>query len=811
MLRNFFVTAIRNLARNKTYSIINFVGLTCGITLSLLVIIYVRSELSFDKFHTNADNLYRLSYTAPNGLKLASTPPPIAPRLKEYFPSVQAAARMYGRSVTVSKASASESFEESNVFFADSAITDIFSFEFLSGDPKRALRDKFTVLITEQIAKKYFGDKDPLDETLVFAGEHPFKVAGVIKRFPDNSHINFDMLVPYDNMFDLETPASAKILKDNLDINFIISHSYTYVLVKPGSDPAEIDRGMEAFLKKYAQPQLLVGQVFTLMPVTDIHLKSTLLVEPGPVNTMANLYIFIAVGILTLLIACINYVNLSTAQSLTRIKEIGIRKILGSLKRQLIAQFLAESFLFCLGALVLSYALVYFTLPLLNQALNKNLVFSEELNPSLVTASLGVLLIVTVIAGTYPAIFVARFNSIGALKNSGDSFSGPQLFRKVLVVVQLAVACMLLSGSIIIMRQLDFLNEQPLGFQKEHVITVPLFSSNLNGIFRQNDSTFWLRLQSFRDAVESQSGVKATTLSSNAPGLGAIFRGTIPDGFTQEDNLFIANMSVDPEFLQTYGMKVIAGRGFNKADTADVAGSFIINEKAVQEFHWDTPQDAIGKSMNREGKKGTVVGVIADFNFTSLTTPVSSMVLEVNPNQYNTLSIKFDNSSVDKTIETLQNTWTEMFPEKSFAYTFLDVQLGQQYQNFQNFGSIIQFFTLIAIIISCLGVYGLVLFVVQRKVKEIGVRKVLGAGIGSILTLIYSDFVWLIVLGFAIAVPVSYYLISGWMENFTYRIDVGVAAYAISFLVILFIVAATVAYQAARAAIANPVKSLRSE
>jgi putative ABC transport system permease protein len=499
MLRNFFVTAIRNLVRNKAYAIINFVGLTSGIALTLLVITYVRSELSYDKFHKQSANLYRLKYTAPNGLQLASTPPPIAPRLREYFPEVQEAARMYGRSVTVSRENSTESFEEGNVFFADSSLMKMFTFQFVSGDPERALKEKFTILITEETAKKYFGNKDPLDETLLFAGKHPFKVAGVVKSFPDNSHIRFDMLAPYDNMFDLESEQSAKALRNNLDINFVISHSYTYVLLKPGSDPGAIDKGMDAFLKKYAQPQLLVGQVFTLMPLTDIHLKSTLLVEPTPVNSMANIYIFIAVGILTLIIACINYVNLSTAQSFSRIKEIGIRKILGSLKSQLIVQFLAESFLFCLGALVLSYAILYVTLPSLNETMNKNLVFSEEVDGMLVFSSLVVLVIVTVTAGGYPALFVARFNSITSLKSQSiGSLSGPQLLRKMLVVFQLAVACMLLTGSILIIKQLKFLNDQPLGFQRDHVINLPLFSNNLNGIFRQNDSTFWVRLQSFR-------------------------------------------------------------------------------------------------------------------------------------------------------------------------------------------------------------------------------------------------------------------------------------------------------------------------
>jgi putative ABC transport system permease protein len=318
-------------------------------------------------------------------------------------------------------------------------------------------------------------------------------------------------------------------------------------------------------------------------------------------------------------------------------------------------------------------------------------------------------------------------------------------------------------------------------------------------------------LQTFRDAVENQSGVRATTLSSNAPGLGATFRGTIPEGFTREDNMFIANLSVDYDFFKTYGMQIVAGRVFSKEYGTDRDEGFIINESAVTQFNFGTPEAALGKKMNREGKEGTVIGVIGDFNYTSLTEPVSSMVLELSPNGYNTLSIKFENANVASTLETIESEWNKMFPEKSFQYTFLDEQLDDQYRGFQNFASIIQVFTGIAILISCLGVYGLILFVVQRKVKEIGVRKVLGASVVSILQLIYKDFVWLIVAGFVIAIPVSYYFINQWLENFTYHTTIDVITYVVSLLAVMIVVVITIGIQAVKASLANPVNSLRSE
>jgi putative ABC transport system permease protein len=811
MLKNFFTTAWRNILRHKTYSIINFVGLTCGLTLALLIFTYVRSEMSFDRFHEKADRLYRFGYTVPNGLLLASVPPPIAPSLKEFFPEVEEAVRLYGRNVSIKLPETTQAFEEADVYFADSSFTKMFTLEFVAGSASRALYDKFTILINEEMATKYFGNKSPIGESLILSGRHSFKVTGVVKNFPDNSHIRFNMLVPYDDMFELEDEKTEAVLRNNLAKNFVISHSYTYVLLKEGASHESINNKMDDFVKKYADPSLVIGQKFALMPLTDIHLKSTHQAEPSATNSMTNIYIFIAAGLLTLLIACINYINLSTAQSLTRIKEIGIRKILGSMKHQLISQFLAESFLFCLIALAISFVMFEFTLPLLNHLTNKHLQFQTSVDATLILSSIGLLVAITVLAGGYPAYFVTKFESVHALKGADSRGSGSQLLRKALVVVQLSIASMLLSGSVLIIKQLNFLENRPLGFQKEHVITIPLYSNNLNNYFQQGDTTFQSRLQSFRNTVESKSEIKFTALSSGSPGVGAIYRGTIPEGFAKEDNLFVANMSVDYDFIEAYGMELVTGRGLSRDYVTDKNEGFVVNETAVREFKWGTAEQALGKEINREGKVGKVVGVIKDYNFTALTTPIAALILSIDENQFNTLSIKFSNANVEDVIKNIENEWNNIFPEKAFEYSFLDEQLNQQYSNFQNFGTIIQYFSGIAILISCLGVYGLVLFTVQRKVKEIGVRKVLGASIKSILVLLYRDFALLILIGFVLAAPVSYYFLNQWLANFTYHVSIDVMTYAISFLLVFVVVTFTIGYQAIRAARANPVESLRSE
>jgi putative ABC transport system permease protein len=440
MLRNFFTTAIRNIVKNKAYSFINYVGLTCGLALALLILVYVRNETSYDQFHEKANRLYRFGYTVSNGMKIAATPPPIAPALKDYYPEVEEVARVYLRNVSISIAGSTDAFEESNVLFADSAITKMFSFQFVKGSSKRVLHDKFTVLINEKMATKYFGDKNPIGETLIFSGRQSFKVIGVVKDFPENSHLRFNMLVPYDDMFDLEDEKTEQVLRANLAMNFVISHSYTYVLLKGGSESEHINATMGDFLKKNANPNVLVGQVFALTPLTDLHLKSDHQGEPTATNSMTNIYIFIGVGILTLLIAAINYINLSTAQSFSRMKEIGLRKILGSAKHQLIVQFLAESFIFCVAAFIASYVVFYLALPKLNLLTGKDLSYTDVMDFKLLALSVGILLALTLLAGGYPAYFVTKFESINALKGGDHKGGRRQILRKVLVVFQLAIA-----------------------------------------------------------------------------------------------------------------------------------------------------------------------------------------------------------------------------------------------------------------------------------------------------------------------------------------------------------------------------------
>ena len=814
MVFNFFRIAWRSILKHKTYAAINFVGLTCGLTLSLLIFTYMREEMRFDAFHEKLDRMYRIKYYGPNGLLLASTPPPIAPKMKEYFPEVEEAARVYSRSVSVSLGEVGNtvtSYEEPSVLFADSALVDIWSLDFVAGNKDRALKEPFTVVITDEMAKKYFGDKNPIGETLVFGGNQLFRVNAVVKKFPTTSHIQFGMLAPYDNMFDLESPETAQRLRNNLEVNFIISHSFTYVLLKPGADPGAVNSRFGDFIKKYAQPRVQRGQVFELFPVKDIHLKSDMLDEPIPANSYSTLIIFAGVGLLTLLIACINYINLATAQSFTRIKEIGMRKILGSDRIQLIGQFLMESFLFCAVAFILSLGGLYMTLPLLNMLTGSELVFLEVLDVQTISIAVILLFAVTILAGAYPSIFATRFDSVYAIKGAGGNpLSSGSYLRKVLVVFQLIIASVLISGSLMIVKQLRYIQNRPLGFNKENVIVVQLQSQNMNSIFSRGEENFDERLNSFRTTIESQSAVKSTALTSNLIGTGITFRGITPEGFSSEDNMFVANLEADYDFFETFDVKLVAGRTFNREVGSDPIDGVVVNETAVSEFKWGSAEQALGRTIDLEGRKAKVIGVIEDFNFNALTTPISALVISMGE-RYPLLSIRLLNANTQENIELLRSNWNKLFPEKTFEFFFLDERLDNQYRSYQNFGTIILYFTFIAVLISCLGVYGLILFVVQRKVKEIGVRKVLGSSVPAILKLIFMEFTWLILIAFVVAVPFSLYLITMWFENFIYHTSVDPFTYLLSFGIVLLTVGLTVYYNAYKAAAANPVTSLRSE
>jgi putative ABC transport system permease protein len=815
MFRNYLTIARRHLTRHKAYTFINIAGLAGGMACCFLILLFVRHELSYDTFHEKADRMYRIKYDinlGGNELQVVRTPPPVAPVLPGFFPEMEKVARLYLRNASVRAIRPgqpdAEQFEEANFAFADSTILDIFSFSFLAGNPQRALDAPFSVIITDEMARKYFGTEAALGQTLQLDGRHPLNVSGVIRKYPDNSHIRFNLLANYETMFATENEAA----RENLQQNWLITHSYTYVLLRPGHSAAAVNARFPEFLRKFGNPQLVEGQKFTLEPLLNIHLHSEAQDETSS-GDITYIYVFTGIAIITLLIACINFINLSTAGSLRRAREVAMRKVLGAYRSQLIGQFLGESLLISLLAFILSIGLVVLLLPLLNDLTGRELALRDMVNAPVMLGFVGLFLLAGLLAGSYPAFFVSGFQPVVSLKGSGkQGKAGGTALRKVLVVVQFTVSIILMAGAVIAFQQLQYLRNRPLGFQKEHILTAALFSENLNNIFAAPDPAFRSKTNAFEDLIAQHPRIVASTLSSGLPGTGAVSRGIVPEGFSQTDNIFIPGMAVDYDFIATYGLEIIAGRDFSKEFGTDHLQAFIVNEQAVKRFNWGSPEEAVGKTIDREGKKGQVVGVVRDFHYQPLTaTPIDAFVFDVNPTLFTNFSIKIQSDNVPETIRFLEEKWADFFPGKAFTYAFLDENLNQAYTTEQRLGRIIGYFAFLAIFISGLGLFGLASFTAAQRTQEIGIRKVLGASVPQIVQLFYRDFTRLVLIAFAIALPITWYLATKWLENFSYGIKVSIGTLILSGVAALLIALLTVSYQSIKAALADPVRSLRHE
>lgn len=815
MFKNYLKTAFRNLLRHKTFSAINILGLTGGLTCCLLIFVFVADELSYDNFHSKKDRIYRVHYMIQN-LNIASTPPVMTGHIATFFPEVEKAGRMWTRNVSVQipndETNIPTRFEETNVYFTDSTILDIFSFEEVEGTIVNTLREPYTVILNEETAQKYFPNQSALGKLITMEGENTFRVVAVIKNFPSNSHIHFNMLVPYDNMYDIEQASLQQTIRGNFKRNWMVSHSHSYVLLKKGVDPAVVDARFPEFVKEKIPKSMQRGQSFALQPLGDIHLNSEIVSGAEPTGSLTFLYIFIAVGVLTLLIASINFINLSTARSLQRAKEIGMRKVLGAWKSNLIFQFLGESFVTTAIAGVLALVATSLLLPQLNLLTGKALGLEALYDPISILGFIGLFFLTGILAGIYPAFFVTRISPVHSLKGQlSNENSGGQSFRKGLIIVQFTISMLLISSTLIVFDQLDYLKSKPLGFQKEQIVNVPVQSQNFNNVFGGVDGELRRKMNAFEDNLESIPGVIASTTSSNAPGFGIVNRNLIPEGFTAEDNIIGPVYSVDFDFINTYGIEMKTGREFSKEFETDHLNAFIINEYAVKEYNFGDAETALGKNILCEGKQGKVVGVVENFNFLPLSQPMVALVMEVNTAQFNVFSIKIHNQNIPKTLDEIEGIWNEMFPTETFAYTFLDEQIKQTYAAQDQLGDVVSYFSFLAIFISCLGSYGLIMFIANQKMKEVGIRKVLGASVGGLVFLLSKRFLMLALVAIVISVPLALWVSLNWLDNFSYRVDISPMSFVISSAVTVSLVLLTVSFQSVKTALANPIKALRTE
>ncbi len=811
MLYNYFKLAMRNLLRYKVYAGINIIGISVGMACCFLIVLFIRNELTYDRFHTKADRIYRVLYenrTSESGA-FARTPPPLVPAIARYFPEVESTVRLFGRSASIESKDGSEvrKFNEDRFFFADSTLFDVFSIQLVKGT-EAVLSKPFSLLINEEMAEKYFGSTDPIGKILVLDGVTPFTVAGIFKDFPSNSHLHLNFIAPFESMFAIEGEAAKK----NLEQNWVISHLYSYVLLKPGANAQSINDGIPRLLDEHVKASYREVINFKLQPLTEIHLTSDIQLEQAPGGNMLYVYLFSGIAFIIVLIACINFINLSIASSLRRTREVGVRKVLGASRFGLIKQFMGESFLISFIAFLLSLLLVVQGLPVMNNFTDRTLTLNILANWDVIAILLVLFISTALIAGSYPAFYASRFEAVDSLKGKlKSSASGRSWLRKGLITFQFAASIILISGSLVVFYQLRYLQNKSLGFDKELMVSIPLRNENINQIFRGLTPEERGRMNTFEETLLTNPRIEATTLSFLLPGQGAVSDVAIPEGRTQKDNMYTPFLAVDYDFIESYGLDILYGRGFSKEYGTDHLDAFVLNESAARSFGWE-PEEAVGKKLTF-WKEGRVVGVVKDFHYASLREPIRPLIMGIQPSLFSIFSVRIRAEEVPQTLAFIESTWKQFFPEKAFTYTFLNEELENLYRSDQRLGQIINAFALLAVFISCMGLFGLVSYAAEQRAKEIGIRKVLGASVNSIVMLLSKEFLLFIAVAMLVAWPIAWYALDKWLQNFAYRIDLvnNLWVFLVAGIAALFIALITLNLKAIRAALVNPARVLRTE
>ncbi len=816
MQHNYLALALRNLRKNGKYTFINLVGMTVGMACCFLILTYLRYERGFDTFFPKGDRLYRVNYRADFGeepMNLNQVPAPIGPAMPDYFPQVEATVRLFPRSISVREPQSDRQFEMENTLFADSTVQDVLGLHYLYGDPETALDAPFSMVLTDETALRLFGTEQVIGRQVRVANEAMFTVSGVVRRLPHQSHLEFDMLLPFRNIPDTEPASARDNVRNAMTANWLASYTFTYVILKKGTSPEAVNTMFPAFIKKHGHAEFVDKQTFSLFPVRDIHQYSAI---PDEIMATANptyLRIFGIVGFLILLIAVINFVNLSTAVYLDRTKEVAVRKALGASRSALVGQFLSETMLLSFLAFLPAMGLLFVLIPMFNAQNDKYITFNLMQDWQLTLSFVGIFLLTGLLAGAYPALFASRFQPGEVFqKNSATGASGGgQWLRKSLITIQFAVSIALLCGTLIMLSQLRFWQNMPLGFDAEQIISVPLSSANLNTVFSPGDSTIRRRMNAFDELALQNPGVSEVTIASSMPGFQAPFFPISTDKIRLEDNVFLASISVDYDFPETFKLKMLAGREFDKSYGTDHINSFVLNEMAVRTLGWATPEEAIGQNVTSGGKQGKVIGVVNNFNTSGLQTALNPVILDVAPGKFTAFAVRLKGKNPQAVIADIEKAWKEFFPEKAFDYTYLNDDLQESYVQEARMMQLSADFAGLTILLACFGLFGLVDFTVRQRRKEIGVRKVLGASVVSVVGLLSKDFLQLVLIALVIATPVAYWAMSHWLADFAYRIDIQWYVFVLAGALAAVVAFLTVAGQTVKAAVANPVKSLRSE
>ncbi|MCQ6956595.1 ABC transporter permease [Mucilaginibacter aquariorum] len=804
MLKNYFKTAWRSLLRNKSYAIINITGLAIGIAACLLIFLVIHFQTGFDTYHAKKDRIYRVlnKRTSSEGVKLrAGLPLPIARDLRVDFPQLPLVTTVIndqGKQISVKdKAGQIKRFKETDLYITDTQFFNVFDFTWLSGDKKTALNEPNTVVLTQRMAKKYFGDwENAMGKTLTYENKIDLKVTGILQDLPLNTDLPVSIAISYPTIKKTDYNNNLEDWNSNFG-----SHNCFIVLPENVSE-ARFNHDLVAFIKKH-RPDEAKREAFLLQPLTEMHFDTRVGLFSGQVFSKDMIKTLSLIGVFLLVIACVNFINLATAQAVNRSKEVGIRKVLGSKRKQLIMQFLSETFIITLFSVVLAMGLSEAALPALNGLLEIKLSSGFITDPIIVTFLAVVLIVVTLLSGLYPSMVLSGFNPIAALKNkiTGVRSNGITL-RRGLVVVQFGIAQVLVIGTIVIISQLNHFKNSPLGFDKDAVITVNL----------PNDSISRLRMTALRNEILQQPNIKSFSYSFSSPSDNINWGSPITYDNAAVETEFRVNLKwADADYFKLYDLKFVAGGPYAKSDTVK---AYVVNETLLKNLGVTNPKDAIGKTINIWGDKNLtqkIVGVVKDFNVTSLREQIPPVVMAAWTGQYGIANIKLSPTNMQPTLAAIENLWTKTFPDNVYEHKFLDQKIENFYKKESQLSQLYKIFAGIAIFISCLGLYGMVSFMAVQRTKEVGIRKTLGASVANIVYLFSKEFTVLILISFVISAPVAWYFMQQWLQGFTYRIHPGLGIFAISIALSIIIAWATVGYKAIKAALVNPVKSLRSE
>ena len=791
MLTNYLKIALRNLRKHRGYAFINVAGLAVGIACCVLIALFIRDEFSYDRHHEQADQIYRLALDidlSDGVLRLARSSPPMAPALLEAFPEIIEAVRLRSMG-TLLVSQQDHQFYEERFYFADVNVFEVFTMPLLRGNPQTALQTPFSVVLTAETARRYFGETDPMGQTVRLANQVDLTVTGVLAPIPSQSHFRPDFLASFASL--------QSFGGTNLE-RWGWLGTLTYLLLPEGYDPASLEAKLPAWINTHRGDGQSDTWHFYLQPVTAIHLNSELTGELGPNSDIRYSYLLSLIGLFILLIACINYMNLATARATQRAKEVGMRKILGAHRYQLVRQFLGESMLFAVLALFLALALADLLLPVFNTLTAKDLTLSLHDRLFVLLALLGIGLVVGLGAGSYPALFLTRFQPADTLKGHARTRPSGMRLRQGLVATQFTLSILLVIGTLTVAHQQAYMQAKELGFNKEQVVVIPM-----------QDETSPARYAMIKQALLQHPSVVSTTAASSLPGRGHDELTFRPEGFTDDQNPSLAIFFVDHDFVETLDIKMIEGRDFSR-DFATDTSAFLINEAAVKRLGWDDP---LGKYIGDDSGApiGTVVGVIQDFHFESLHAEIAPLLLQIAPGSAREIAVRVRPENLSEVLAFLKQQWQAFEPAYPFQYNFLDDDFDQLYRAEQRLNQIFGYASFLAIFIACLGLFGLAAFTAQQRTKEIGIRKVLGASFTEIVLLLSKDFARLVLVAFILATPPAYFAMRRWLDSFAYRIDLSWEIFLLAGLTTLGVALMTVSYQAVRAALADPVESLRYE